>query len=749
MASSNTRIQGITIEIGGKTDKLQSALKNVNSTIKKTQSALKDVNTLLKLDPKNTTLLKQKQDLLKDAVNSTKEKLEQEKLALEQLQSAGNTAETTRQQEALKREIIATTQELERLEGESKQAASVLSTQMQLAGKDIQEAGKKIKEVGDGIGAVGNTLTTKVTAPIVGLGAASIGAASQFEDAMAKVSTIANESEKPLSELEEEIKQLSNETGISAAEIADNVYNAISAGQKTGDAVAFVGNATKLAKAGFTDSASALDILTTTLNAYGMEADEVTRVSDVLINTQNLGKTTVGELAAAMGKVIPTAKANGVELESLAGAYAVMTANGIKTAETTTYLNSMLNELGKQGTNAANAFAKGTEHIKEGGLTMAEAMEMGWDLTDVLSILDEQAAESGTSIANMFGSAEAGKAANVLWDQADKLNTAVESMGKSAGATDEAFAKLDTNSFKAKKSLNELKNASIEMGTEGLEMLAPIIDKVTSKISEFTTWLSSLDDPQKQTIITILAVIAALGPALIVIGKVVGIVGSVVTGIGTLTTTLGIAMTFISGTAIPAVVGFVATFWPLILVIAAVVAAVVAVIAIIKNWGKITDWFKDKWAKFSKAIEGISVVFDTLVNAGKEWGKDMVNNFINGIKEKWEDLKKTVSNLAETIASYLHFSVPDVGPLKHADTWMPDMVDLMSTTLSRSSDNIDPALEKFASKIAGGINASGGVNGAMQSGKIEIEIVPNEQRFFKAMVRQNDNFKRRTGYTAM
>ena len=237
---------------------------------------------------------------------------------------------------------------------------------------------------------------------------------------MAKVSTIADETEVPISDLETAILNLSDETGIAATDIADNVYNAISAGQSTGDAVNFVSNATKLAKAGFAESGDALDILTTIMNAYGMEADKVTDVSDMLIQTQNLGKTTVAELSSAMGKVIPTAKAQGVELDSLCGAYAVMTSNGIATAETTTYLNSMLNELGKQGSTAATAFAKGTEHIKEGGLTMAEAMEQGWSLTDVLSILDEQAYESGTSISNMFSSAEAGKAANVLWGQCGK-----------------------------------------------------------------------------------------------------------------------------------------------------------------------------------------------------------------------------------------------------------------------------------------------------------------------------------------
>lgn len=95
--------------------------------------------------------------------------------------------------------------------------------------------------------------------------------------------------------------ELSNKTGIAANAIADDVYNAISAGQKTGDAVNFVTNSTKLAKAGFAESSQTLDVLTTVLNAYGMSADKVSTVSDMLVQTQNKGKVTVGELASSYG----------------------------------------------------------------------------------------------------------------------------------------------------------------------------------------------------------------------------------------------------------------------------------------------------------------------------------------------------------------------------------------------------------------------------------------------------------------
>ena len=150
--------------------------------------------------------------------------------------------------------------------------------------------GQKISSIGNCVSGLGATILPVSTA-ISGLGLTIGKMSMNFEDAMAKVSTIADTTEVPLDTLKDQIMKLSTQTGISASEIADNVYNAISAGQKTGDAVNFVSNATKLAKAGFTSSASSLDVLTTIMNAYGLEAEKVTDVSDMLIQTQNLGKS--------------------------------------------------------------------------------------------------------------------------------------------------------------------------------------------------------------------------------------------------------------------------------------------------------------------------------------------------------------------------------------------------------------------------------------------------------------------------
>lgn len=495
------RIQGITVEIGGDTTKLTTALKGVNSEIRNTQSQLRDVEKLLKLDPGNTELLSQKQRLLNEEVQATKEKLEALKTASEQANAALEEGAITQEQyDGLQREIIATEQALEDLEEQAGQSAVAL--------QKIANAGESLKPAGDKVTDVGKKMSV-VSAGIVAAGTASTKAALDFEDAMAKVSTIADAAEVPIDELEKAILDLSNQTGISSTEIADNVYNAISAGQSTGDAVNFVSNSTKLAKAGFAEAGDALDILTTILNAYGLEASEVTNISDMLIQTQNLGKTTVAELSSAMGKVIPAANAYGVQLDQLCAGYAIMTANGVATAESTTYMNSMLNELGKSGTKVSDILKEKT------GSSFAELMNNGYSLSDCLAIIGDAAAEQGLAFGDMWSSSEVAKAGLILLgDSAETFNGTLAEMQNSTGATDTAFEKLKTNSYTIQVAINQLKNTAIELGNAIMSVLAPLLMSLAETISKLTTWFSGLSDGAKRFIVIIGMVVAAVGPVL-------------------------------------------------------------------------------------------------------------------------------------------------------------------------------------------------------------------------------------------
>ena len=173
------RIQGITVEIGGDTTKLQNALKGVNGQIKSTQQQLKDVNKLLKLDPGNTELLAQKHKLLGQAVSETKDKLATLKTAAEQANTALAKGEISQAQyDALQREIIETEQDLKRLEEQANQSATAV--------QKIAATGEKLKTVGNNISFAGEKMFP-VAAAVTGLGAASVTTAANFELSMSQV----------------------------------------------------------------------------------------------------------------------------------------------------------------------------------------------------------------------------------------------------------------------------------------------------------------------------------------------------------------------------------------------------------------------------------------------------------------------------------------------------------------------------------------------------------------------------------
>ena len=808
-----SRIQGITVEIGGDTTKLTTALKGVNSEIRNTQSQLRDVEKLLKLDPGNTELLSQKQRILNEEVQATKEKLEALKTASEQANAALEQGTISKDQyDALQREIIATEQALEDLEEQAEQSAVAL--------QKIANAGESLKFAGDKVTDVGKKMSV-VSAGIVAAGTASTKAALDFEDAMAKVSTIADATEVPIDELEKAILDLSNQTGISSTEIADNVYNAISAGQSTGDAVNFVTNSTKLAKAGFADAGDALDILTTILNAYGMEASEVTNVSDMLIQTQNLGKTTVAELSSAMGKVIPTANAYGVQLDQLCAGYAIMTANGVATAESTTYMNSMLNELGKSGTKVSDILKEKT------GSSFAELMNSGYSLSECLAVIEGAATEQGLAFGDMWSSSEAAKAGLILLgDSAETFNGTLAEMQNSTGATDTAFEKLKTNSYTIQVAINQLKNTAIELGNAIMSVLAPLLMSLAETISKLTAWFSGLSDGTKRFIVIIGMVVAAIGPVLIIVGKVMSAVGTIMTVVPKLAGVINTVKT--------AFVALNTTMLanPIFLIIAAITALVAAFIYLwntneefrqfwidlwenikevaIAVWTAIKDFFVSAWEAISNAAqtiwngiknffsaiwEGIKTIFTTVLNvistivttyfniyktivttvfnaiktvittvlnaiktvittvwntiknvfttvlntiksvvsgafnsmwsgikntvskivesiktgfnnavsfiknlasSAFQWGADIIQGIVNGIKSCIGKVKDAVTNVAETIRSFLHFSVPDEGPLTDYESWMPDFMSGLAKGIEQSKAMVTKAVEGVA-----------------------------------------------------
>lgn len=386
------------------------------------------------------------------------------------------------------------------------------------AAKDVGDSASDIGDsIGDGFEEGSDQASTAIDALAQALLAAGVTASvkaitdalmdctqasMEFETAMAKVGTIADESQKPLGDMRNEILALSSETGKSVGELAEATYQAISASVATESAVDFVGTANKLAVGGFSDTTTAVDILTTAINAYGMSADDASKISDVLITTQNLGKTSVAQLGASMGMVIPLAAAYNMNLEDLAASYALLTANGTQTAQATTYVKAALNELGSTSSVVGSTLKKKT------GKTFAELMAEGNSLGDVLQVLADSVDGDTTAFNNMWSSSEAGVGMlSILNSGTSKYNSLVQAMEGSTGAATTAFEKMsETGEFAQQRFQNAIENLKIAIGDE----LAPVLMELQQSGADAMEWATEFVKEHPEVVAAVTALAAAL-----------------------------------------------------------------------------------------------------------------------------------------------------------------------------------------------------------------------------------------------
>lgn len=608
------------------------------------------------------------------------------------------------------------------------------------------EAASAGKISGKSLGsALVRTLTKVVAAAGIGkmLQSAFTGGTA-FESAMAKVGTIADTAKVPLESLSSQVLQVSGDMHIGANEIAEAAYQAISAGQDTGNAVAFAGQASMLATAGFTSTTSAVDILTTALNAYGKGADEAGHVSDVLLTTQNLGKTSVDELAGSMGRVIPLAAAYNVSMENLSSGLAIMTANGIATAEASTYTKSMLNELGDTGSTVGKILQQQT------GKSFAELNADGKSLGDVLQVLYDSVGGNATKFAGLWSSVEAGTGALSLASSgADKFNGVLQQMQADSGATQTAYDTMtDTMAYK----LDGVKTNAQNLGTA-------LFDAVSGRLGEGVAlaggYLQTLSESVQQNGIAGLAqglaavftdLTTNVGPQLLQTGiDLLGKLGEgLVTGIPQLLAQalpvvadlagglrenagqlvdagiqfiLNLATGLMNGlptmiTYLPGIVsdiaGIINDNAPKLLVAGVQLIVTLgqgliqAIPTLVANLPQIIQAVADVWTAFnwldlggkviklmgsgiknmagfvSSSVKGMMeqpiAYLKSLPEKFCQWGKDMIQGMIRGITSMIDGVVGSVKNVASAIASVIHFSRPDIGPLRSYEQWMPDFM---------------------------------------------------------------------------
>lgn len=471
-------------------------------------------------------------------------------------------------------------------------------------------------------------------------------ASMEFETAMAKVGTIADESQKPLGDMRNEILALSSETGKSVGELAEATYQAISASVATESAVDFVGTANKLAVGGFSDTTTAVDILTTAINAYGMSADDAAKISDVLITTQNLGKTSVAQLGASMGMVIPLAAAYNMDLEDLSASYALLTANGTQTAQATTYVKAALNELGSTSSVVGSTLKKKT------GKTFAELMAEGNSLGDVLQVLADSVDGDTTAFNNMWSSSEAGVGMlSILNSGTSKYNSLVQAMEGSTGAATTAFEKMsETGEFAQQRFQNATENLKIAIGDE----LAPVLMELQQSGADAMEWATEFVKEHPEVVAAVTALAAALA---VLAAALVGLL--VVQQVTT-------AFTKFSAALLANPVGAVAVA---ITALTALTAAAVAFGAVMKD--RTSESVKNR-----KAIDQCKDSYDELKDSMEEHAKERkesiksakteaatYQNLADKLYELADKTNKTASDKAQmnTIVDQLNGAMPELG----------------------------------------------------------------------------------------
>ena len=669
-----SRIKGITVEIGGDTTGLDKALKSVNSSIKTTQSSLRDVNKLLKLDPTNTELLTQKQKLLKDAIGTTKEKLDALKSAQEQAKTQMENGDLGADKyDALQREIIETEQELQKLAQEAVNSNAALAK--------IEEVGGKLENVGNTISGVGTKLLP-VTAAVTGLGAAAVKTTSDFDTAMSQVQATMGVTKDAMSEVDGQTvntvdtlrdlaKEMGAKTAFSASECAEALNYLALAGYNTQQMCDTLPTVLNLAAAGDIDLASASDMVTDAMSALGMGTDEATTMVDQMSKTASTTNTSVAQLGEGILTIGATAKSIKGGTAELNTALGILANNGIKGAEGGTHLRNVILSLQNPTDGAAKV-------MKELGVETYDSEGNMRSLNDILGDLNTSmdgmtSAEKSNIIATIFNKTDLASVNSLLANTGDTWNSLQQGITDSGGAAQQmADTQLDNLSGQITILKSAVEGLAISFG----EALMPTIRSIVAKIQSFVDWLNSLNEEQRNTIIKVGALVAALGPFLIIIGKTISTVGSATKGFSSLAKTIGTLGTKMAGSS-GSVTGLASA-------IGAVAGPVLAVVAVI---GVLVAAFVTLWNTNEEFRNTMTAIWEGIVSK--------VQEFVDGIKERFDALGIDFSAIAETLKAIWMGFCDLLAPVFEA------AFSVISTVLGTVLDVITGLLDVFVGLFTG------------------------------------------------
>lgn len=620
------KIKGITIEIGGDTTKLDKALSDVNSKSKELKSELKGVNSLLKLDPSNVTLLKQKQDLLNQSIANTREKLTTLKNAQIQVQEQFDKGEITEQQyRDFQREIVATENKLKSLTNELKNFGSVSAQQIAAAGQKMQDVGGKIESVGKKI----SVASVGTTAALVGMSKSAI----DFETAWAGVTKTVDGTDDQLATIKQGLLDLSEATASSSTEIAAVAEAAGQLGVKTENILEFTETMVRLGDSTNLSADEAATAIAQLYNIMGADINTVDRFGAAIVALGNNAATTESDIVNMASRIASSGTQVGLTAQQVLALSTTLASVGLEAEGGGSAISAVITKIDKDvalnadtlktWADVAGMSVKNFKNLWENDAMsaiqkvvagMGDATAGGENLNVILDDLGVTSLRQTDTMKRLSGAAE------LMTEMVDLSNDAWE---ENTALTNESSKRYETTASK----ITQMKNTITELCVRLGDILLPIIKNIISAISSFTNWLTNLNPAAQKVVVTILAIVSALGPFVIILAKLITSFGTIMTIIPKVVSIIKVVRT--------AFAAFNATLLanPIVLVVAAIAALVAGFVLL---WNK-CEGFRNFWINLWENIKNIcKSVIDGIVG--------FFNGIIDFIKNNWQSLLLFIVN---------------------------------------------------------------------------------------------------------
>lgn len=500
------------------------------------------------------------------------------------------------------------------------------------ASTKLVQIGDKVKATGEKISGAGSKLTASLTAPIALVAGAGVKAFADFETSMSNVSTLIDTNVESMDEMSDSILSIAMRVPVATTDLSAALYDVRSAGISAAEAMDVLESSAVLGVAGLGSTQEATNLLTTAINAFGLQGRDSNEVADVLFKTVKAGKTNISQLAGAFGKMAGNAKAANIEFEDVQAATAAITALTGKTSEAQNALAQVFLELTIEGGKLDKALEENGKSLEYLNDTIGEK-----GLVKGMKAVQEEMGLSETQFKNMFSSAEGGTAVfQLLTDAYDMNNAALDNMLNGGREMEEAFLK-QKETVKSQWQLlkNQLGTVLIEIGSIIVPKLVEAMDWLTIKLSRLGDWIGNLSPFWQDFILKAALVVAAIGPLLMIIGGVISTVGTLITVVGGLASVLAFIVS------------------PIGLVIAALGALVAAGVWLYKNWEEVSNFASAIWDGIVTTVNmRLDAIADSIV-AVMNWISETWTAGWNAISAFFSQTWESIKFAADVIFSYL------------------------------------------------------------------------------------------------